>query len=172
MKLSNTLVAPLAAILIVTGAGAVLASTNNHPTDTSSAPAAAATATPAPGAPAKPTPPEPKPPKDLVIVLDNLVKDGTLSSAQETKILDGLVAQKLADRTAREALRTLMQSIVADGVITQDELDKLPSDSPLRDLSKLMTNGKITLDQMKSFGQALHGWPMGKGPAGPGAPKP
>ena len=170
MKLSNTLVAPLAAILIVTGAGAVLATTNNsHPSDAGTAPAAVSTPPPPPGAPAKPAPPAPKPPKDLVAVLDKLVAAGTITSAQETKILDGLVSQKLADRAAHDALKTLLDSIVADGVVTQDELNKLPSDSPLRDLSKFMTNGKITLDQIQTLGQALHGWP--KGP-GPGAPKP
>lgn len=168
MKLTNTIVAPLAAILIVTGAGAVLATTNSHPSDTGSAPAAAATATPAPGAPAKPAPQPPKPPKDLVAVLDKLVKDGTITSAQETKILDGLVSQKLADRAAREALKALVQSIVADGVVTQDELNKLPADSPLRNLSKLMTNGKISLSDLKTFGDALRGWPKGPGPG----PKP
>jgi hypothetical protein len=59
-----------------------------------------------------------------------------------------------------------VQKITADGVITQDELNQLPADSPLRDISKLMTNGQITLEQLRTFGQALHGWPMGKGPGG------
>ena len=163
MKLSNTIVAPLAAILIVTGAGAVLATTNNHPSDPGPAPAAAATATPA--APVKPTPPDPKPPKDLVTVLDSLVKVGTITQAQEDKILAGLVSQKLADRAAHEALKALLQSITADGVITQDEVNKLPADSPLRGVTKFMTNGKISLDDIKALGEALHGW--GHGPGGP-----
>jgi len=166
MKLSNTLVAPLAAILIVTGAGAVLATTNNHAVDLGSAPAAAATASPAPGA-VKPTPPPPQPPKDLVAVLDKLVADGAITAAQETKILDGLVSQKLADRAAHEALKALLETITADGVVTQDELNKLPADSPMRDLSKFMTNGKISLDQIQSLGKALHGWGHGPGPGGP-----
>ena len=168
MKLSNTIVAPLAAILIVTGAGAVLAATNAQPTPrVAEAPAPAAnTPTATPTAPEKPAP---KPPKDLVTVLDSLVKAGTITQAQEDKILAGLVSQKLADRAAHEALKALLESITADGVITQDEVNKLPADSPLRGITKFMTNGKISLDDIKALNGALHGW--GPGPKGPG-PKP
>jgi hypothetical protein len=159
MKISNALVAPLAAILIVTGAGAVLATTNSHPA-TVEAPAAAAATPAAPAA----TPEPPKPPKDLVTVLDQLVKDGKITPAQETMILDGLVAQKVADRAAHEALKAQLATILADGVITQAEVDSLPTGSPLKGISKFMTNGKISVTDLQALGAAVGGWHVGKGP--------
>ena len=147
MKLSKAIVLPIAsAVLVVAGAGAVLAST--VPGSSAAAGAivpAAASSSPAPAASSKPVAPY------LTSVLDGLVTKGTITAAQEQAIVDAWVAKR-GDRAAeRKQLRT----VLADGVLTADELAQLPADSPLQALKPLMTNGQITVDQLRQLGRGI-----------------
>jgi len=159
VKLSKTLVVPLAGLLLVVAAGVVLATSGAAPAaDPGTVIAAAATASPAPAAGTKPA----KPPKDTALteVLDDLVTKGTITSAQKTAILDALAvertarqAERQAAKAERKALQEKVKGFLSDGVITQAELDQLPADHPLRKLTTLMDDGKITLDELKSLGR-------------------
>ena len=161
MKLTKTFVIPVAGLLVVLGAGAVLASTGTSPTTGGSAVVPAAKS-PSPGASGAPKREFQDP--ALTSVLADLVAKGTITAAQQQAILDGLKAeraQRLADAKARmEALRAQAEKVkgfLADGQITQAELDQLPADSPLRKLTNLMDDGKITTDELQSIGRGWFG---------------
>jgi hypothetical protein len=161
MKLSKTFVIPVAGLLVVLGAGAVLASTGSSPATSSTAVVPAAES-PSPGASDAPQRLFQDP--ALTSVLNDLVAKGTITAAQQQAILDALQAeraQRLADAKARmEALRAQAEQIkgfLSDGQITQAELDQLPADSPLRQLTNLMDDGKITTDELQSIGRGFLG---------------
>ena len=167
MKLSKSLVIPVAGLLVVLGAGAVLASTTNSPaaSGTRVAPAAESPSPAASGAPKREA-------QDtaLTSVLDDLVAKGTITAAQKTAILNGVKAeraQRLADWKAKmDALKAQAEKVkgfLADGQITQAELDQLPADSPLRQLTNLMDDGKITTDELKTIGRGMFGGFGGRG---------
>ena len=169
MKHSNTLVIPLAGLLLVGVAGAALATSGTAPAgDTGAVIPAAETATPAP--PAGTTV---RPDKDGAIsdVLDKLVAKGTITTAQKTAILDALEAERTArqaerkaERDALKADRDKLKGFLSDGVITKAELDQLSAANPLRQLTTLMEDGKITLDELKSVGRGFgKGFGMGGG---------
>jgi polyhydroxyalkanoate synthesis regulator phasin len=165
VKLQKTLVLPLAALLVVGAAGAVLAVS----TDPSSGDAGAvvpAVESPSPSA----APGWGKSIEDTALadVLDDLVSKGTITAAQKTAILDALVAEKEARRAERQAHREQMRTFLADGVITQQEFDQLPEDSPLRQAAGLMDDGQITTDELRSLGRGFgkgggHGFGRGGG---------
>jgi polyhydroxyalkanoate synthesis regulator phasin len=185
VKLSKTLVVPLAGLLVVVAAGAVLATSGAAPVaDPGIVIAAAATASPVPAAGTKPV----KPPKDTALteVLDDLVTKGTITAAQKTAILNALAvertarqAERQAARAERKAIREKVKGFLSDGAITQAELDQLPADHPLRKLTTLMDDGKITLDELKSLGRGGmkdvglrgggHGWKNGQDKPKPAA---
>jgi polyhydroxyalkanoate synthesis regulator phasin len=161
VKLSKTFVIPVAGLLMVLGAGAVLASNGSSPSAGGPAvvPAAASPSPGASGAPKREFRDE-----ALTSVLDDLVAKGTITAAQKQAILDGLQAereQRIADAKARmEALRAQaakVKEFLADGEITQDELDQLPADSPLRELTNLMDDGKITTEELQTIGRGFLG---------------
>ena len=160
MKLSKTFVIPVAGLLVVLGAGAVLASTSSSPGASSGAAVVPAAVSPSPGASGAPK----REFRDeaLTSVLDDLVAKGTITAAQKQAIVDGLQAereQRIADMKARmEALRAQAEKVkgfLADGQITQEELDQLPEDSPLRQLSGVMDDGKITTDELRGLGRGF-----------------
>jgi polyhydroxyalkanoate synthesis regulator phasin len=162
VKLSKTFVIPVAGLLVVLGAGAVLASTSSSPGASGGAAVVPAAESPSPGASGAPK----REFRDeaLTSVLDDLVAKGTITAAQKQAIVDGLQAereQRIADMKARmEALRAQaakVKEFMADGQITQEELDQLPADSPLRNLSNLMDDGKITTDELRSIGRGWFG---------------
>jgi polyhydroxyalkanoate synthesis regulator phasin len=165
VKLQKTLVIPIAALLVVGAAGAVLATSGNPQAGDTGAviPAAASpSASPAVGSTRSIED------SALAAVLDDLVAKGTITAAQKTAILDALVAEKAARRTERQAARQQLQDFLSDGAITQEELDKLPADSPLRQLTNLMDDGKITTDELRSLGRGFgkgggHGFGRGGG---------
>jgi polyhydroxyalkanoate synthesis regulator phasin len=177
VKLSKTLVVPVAFLLVAVGAGAVLASTTSSPAANGApiapgadAPSAAPAASPA--ASPKVGPLKAAQDQTLTTVLDGLVADGTITAAQEKAIQDGLTAERAkqqADRKAKmdvlKAQAAQLKSFLADGVITQDELNQLPADSPIRKLTNLMADGKITTDELKSIGKGF-GFGRGFGPFG------
>jgi polyhydroxyalkanoate synthesis regulator phasin len=165
VKLSKTLVLPLAALLVIGLAGVVLA-TSSSPTSGAGDPVvpAADTPTPTPGASTAPAQ------KDTLLsdVLDQLVTKGTITADQRTAILDALQAERTARRTLRQQEAQQLRDFLSDGVITQDELDQLPADSPIRKLTSLLDDGKITTDELRGLRGILGGGRRGFGGHGPG----
>lgn len=165
MKLSKTLVLPLAAALVVGIAGVVLATSGPPATDGSAAIVPAAdTPTPTPAASTAPVA------KDTLLsdVLDELVTKGTITAAQKTAILDALQTERTARRTLRQQEAQQLRDFLSDGVITQDELNQLPADSPIRKLTGLLDDGKITIDELRGIRGILGGGRGGFGGHGPG----
>ena len=175
MNLSKTtLVVPLAVVLLVVAAGAVMATSGGPATPQALSPAAASPSpTPSPSAGVKGQ----RAVVDDVLtgVLDDLVAKGTITDAQKKAVLDGVTAERATRQAARKAAleqaqadRKQLQGFLSDGVITKEEFDKLPANSPLRKLTTLMDDGKITTDELKSlwggwFGSGMggrggHGW--------------
>ena len=151
----TTLVLPLAGLLVVAGAGAVLA-TSGDAGPSSNTIVIPAAESPSPAA-SSGTTTRPDKPKDTVLtdVLDDLVAKGTITESQKTAILDGLTAERTARREAAQAQRQQLKDFLADGQITQEELDQLPEDSPLRQLSGVMDDGKITTDELRGLGRGF-----------------
>jgi hypothetical protein len=173
VKLNTTTIGvPLAIVLLVGAAGAVMATSGGPSTPEAQPPAAASpTPTPSAGTTVKP----PKTDTLLSDVLDDLVTKGTITSAQKAAILDAVKAERAVRREARQetrkaareqakANRQQLKGFLEDGVITTEEFNQLPADSPLRAMTGLMDDGKITTDELKSLGRGLMG---GKG-HGPG----
>jgi hypothetical protein len=167
MKLHPGLVVlPLAGLLVVVGAGAVLATADrNEPT---SAVTAAASPTPDPSAAAAPG--TKRTDTALQDALDGLVADGTITTDQKTKILAAIAAERTARREQMQADRQVLKDALADGEITQAELDKLSPDHWLRQATDLMADGKITADELHGLGRGMmrgmggrHGQGMGGG---------
>jgi hypothetical protein len=174
MKLNrSTIVLPLAGLLIVAGAGAVMATSGPAPaaTDTTIVPAAES----APPA----TDPTTMRPRDTALtdVLDDLVANGTINESQKQAILDGVAAERTARRAERQADREQVRTFLADGVITQGEFDQLPAESRIRELDELMADGSITIEELQALrrgfggGRGGHGdgWKMGPGDPAPDA---
>ena len=165
MKLHPSLVIlPLAGILVVAGAGAVLANAEDQAPSTAAAPAAASP-TPDPSAAAQPL----RERTDTVLedALDGLVADGTITADQKTEILDAVTAERTARRDQRLADRQVLKDALADGEITQAELDKLSADHPLRQATDLMADGKITTDELRALGRGFKGGMRGMRRQGP-----
>ena len=151
----TTLVLPLAGLLVVAGAGAVLATSGDGGSTTGTVVIPAAeSASPDAGSGTTTTPDKPR---DTVLtdVLDDLVAKGTIKESQKTAILDGLAAERTARREAAQAQRQQLRDFLADGQITQEELDQLPEDSPLRQLTGVMDDGKITTDELRGLGRGF-----------------
>jgi polyhydroxyalkanoate synthesis regulator phasin len=163
MKPTRTsLVAVLAAALLVGATGAALAASREPAAPPAPVPAAA---TPSPA----PAWGGPRVRDDLLAgVLDDLVAKGTITEAQKGAILDGVAAERSARQEERKAAREQakadrqqLKEFLADGVITKAEFDKLPATSPLRTLTTLMDDGKITTDELQELGRGM--FPGGKG---------
>jgi polyhydroxyalkanoate synthesis regulator phasin len=163
VKLHPSLVIlPLAGLLVVAGAGVVLANAQDQAAAPAAVPAAASP-TPDPSSKTEPW----REPADTVLedALDGLVTDGTITADQKTKILDAVTAERTARREERQADRQVLKDALADGEITQAELDKLSADHPLRQATDLMADGKITTDELRSLRHDLKGM-MGGGMGG------
>lgn len=147
MKLSKTIVLPLAAAaLVIVGTGAVLAATApGSPSVSGAVVPAAASSSPAPAASSAPVAPY------LKSVLDGLVTKGTITSAQEQAIIDAWVAKRADVQADRKQLR----SFLSDRVLTADELARLPADSPFQQLKPLMKNGQLTVADLRSLGRGI-----------------
>ena len=174
MKLNTTTIGiPLAIVLLVGAAGAVMATSGSQSAPEAQPPAAASpTPTPSSGTTVKP----PKTDTVLSDVLDDLVTKGTITAAQKTAILDAVKAERTVRREARQETRKAareqakvdrqqLKGFLADGVITREEFDKLPADSRLRKMTGLMDDGKITTEELKTLGRGFmngkgngHGW--------------
>lgn len=147
MKLSKTIVLPLAAAaLVVVGTGAVLAGTAPAaPASTGAVVPAAASSSPGPAASSAPVAPY------LKSVLDPLVTKGTITGAQEQAIIDAWVAKRVELRAERQQLR----GFLSDGVLTAGELAQLPADSPFQQLKPLMTNGQLSVADIRALGLGI-----------------
>ena len=181
----STVVVPLAVVLLVGAAGAVLATPGgpSSPAAPAAQPAAEnPTATAAPAATAKPA----KPARDsaLTDALDTLVADGTITAAQRQAVIDAVASERKvrfdAFKVKREEAKAQFKQVrtfLEDGVITQQEFDQLPADSHLRKLDSLMEDGKITTEELKELGRKLfnsargHFW-GGKGDKAAPTPSP
>lgn len=143
---SKLLIVPVAGLLLVGAAGAVLAQSATQPAEEAVVPAAAS---PSPDATDTT-----RRPGDGVLagVLADLVTKGTITQAQSDAILEALDAKRTEYRAEAEARRELWRSILEDGQITREELAKLPADSPLRNLENLLDDGVITLDELRGLG--------------------
>ena len=169
MKLNRTtIVLPLASLLMIAGAGAVVATSGSAPSAATDTVIPAATS-PSPSAGTTTTP---KADRETILsdVLTNLVADGTINESQKTAILDALAAERTARHAAREAERAQLREFLADGVITQAEIDQLPADSRLRTLTTLLDDGQITTEELQSVGRGFgfggRGHGHGHGPLG------
>ena len=149
MKLSRTLVLPIAAAaLVVLGAGAVFATTGPlSPAPAAEVPAAAPTS--AAGTAAAPKAPF------LTKVLDGLVTKGTITGTQEQAIVDAWIGARTARQQAMKTQRQQLRTFLSDGVLTADELAQLPADSPLQQLKPLMKNGQLTIADLRSLGRGI-----------------
>ncbi len=156
MKLNTTTIGiPLAIVLLVGAAGAVMATTSSPAAPEAQAPAAP-TATPT----AEPTRKPFKTDTVLTDALDALVAKGTITAAQKTAILEAVAAEQTARQEARKAAMEKAKAdwrqtkdFLADGVITKEEFNKLPADSYLRKLTGVMDDGMITTDELKALGR-------------------
>ena len=160
MKLNTTTIGiPLAIVLLVGAAGAVMATSGSQSVPEAQPPAAASP-TPTPSSGTTVTPPK----TDTVLsdVLDDLVTKGTITAAQKTAILDAVKAERTVRREARQETRKAareqakvdrqqLKGFLADGVITKAEYDKLPADSWLRKMTGLMDDGTITTEELKTL---------------------
>ena len=149
MKLHKTLILPVtvAALVIVVGAGAVLASTGAGAGGTGASGVSLTASTPT-AAPARKAP-------VLTGVLDGLVANGTITSAQEQAILGAWTAEQGTLAAQRRADIQQLRKFLADGVLTQAELNQLPANSPLRQLAPLMKNGQLTVAQIRALGLGI-----------------
>jgi polyhydroxyalkanoate synthesis regulator phasin len=167
----TTIGIPLAIVLLVGAAGAVMATSGGSSAPEGQPPAAASpTPTPPSGTTVKPVAKE----AVLLDVLDELVANGTITAAQKTAIVDAVKAERAVRREARQetrkaakeqakASRQQLKGFLADGVITKDEFDKLPADSLLRSMTGLMDDGKITRDELRGVRKAVGGKGQGQG---------
>jgi hypothetical protein len=169
MKLTKTVAVPLVGVLLVIGAGAVLATTAMGPSS-GAVPVQPAAESPSPAPTAGTKAKLDVQDTALTDALDKLVAKGTINVAQKQAVLDAVAAERIARQQARQAVRQKamadwqqLRGFLADGVITKDEFDKLPADSPLRTMTTLMADGKITLDELKAAGRGLFGAGLGKG---------
>lgn len=156
---SRLAILPIAGLLLVGAAGAVLAQSGaTGPTDTTT-PAVDASASPG-------TTDTTKRPGEGILedVLADLVTKGTITQAQSDAITGALDAKRTELQAQREALRELWTTILEDGQITEEEIAQLPEDSPLRSLDSLLDDGVITQDELRGLG----GLGRGFGPGGPG----
>ncbi len=150
---------PIAGLLIVGAAGAVLAQSGATGTTDTTTPAVDASASP--GA----TDTTKRPGEGVLAdVLADLVTKGTITQAQSDAITAALDARRAELKAEREALRELWTTILEDGQITEDEIAQLPEDSPLRSIDGLLDDGVITQDELRGLG----GLGRGFGHHGPG----
>jgi polyhydroxyalkanoate synthesis regulator phasin len=129
---------PLAGLLLVGGATAVLATTG----------AGSAMLTVAGGASTV-----------LGDVLDDLVNDGVINQDQADAITDAVDERRETLRSEAKALREQMRTFLEDGVLSAEELAQLPEDHPLRNLDLYLEDGQLTQDELR----ALRGFGRGFG---------
>jgi polyhydroxyalkanoate synthesis regulator phasin len=106
-------------------------------------------------------------------VLDGLVDDGTLTQEEADAVSDGVETRREEIHTERQALREQMRGFLEDGVISAEELAQLPEDHPLRNLDTYLEDGQLTEDELaelRPFGRGHGHGPRGFGPGGPFGP--
>jgi len=142
---------PLAALLLVGGATAVLAQTG------------AATAVTAAIAHAGGL---------LEEVLTDLVADDVLTQAQADAVSEAVKTRHEERRAEHKALREQMRTFLEDRVLSADELAQLPEDHPLRNLDSYLDDGQLTEDELRELRPFGRGHHRGPGFHGPGATDP
>ncbi len=97
-------------------------------------------------------------------VLDELVADGTLTSAQAEAIETALRDKAQERRKVRDVARRAANKgfrwgrLLADDVLDADELASFPEDHPLRDpegpAAEYLDDGELTIDELRLVRQA------------------
>jgi polyhydroxyalkanoate synthesis regulator phasin len=82
-------------------------------------------------------------------VLDDLVGDGTIERSQADAILEAVDERRTELREQAEALREQMRTFLQDGTLSADELAQLPADHPLRNLDQFLEDGQLTRDELR-----------------------
>jgi polyhydroxyalkanoate synthesis regulator phasin len=141
---------PLAGLLLIGGATAVLAQSGTGPAAVSAASGALGGAG-----------------SLLHDVLSDLVGEGTITEDQADAITEALEERRTELREHAEALRERMREFLEDEVLTEEELAQLPEDHPLRNLDRYLEDGQITVDELRELGRFGHGFGRG-GPGGLG----
>ncbi len=111
-------------------------------------------------------------------VLDDLVADGTIDQQQADAIADAMDERRTELREQAEALRVQMRTFLEDGVLSAEELAQLPEDHPLRNLDQYLEDGQLTTDELRELrglgfgfgGRGHHGHGPGFAPGIPGDP--
>lgn len=125
---------PLAGILLVAGATAVLAQTGAGATITQAAGQATGAV------------------KALFTdVLDDLVADGTINQDQADAIVQAVQARHAELREQAQAMREQMRTFLEDGTLSAEELAQLPADHPLRNLDSYLEDGQLTEDELREL---------------------
>ena len=180
MKLNRTsVVLPLAALLVIGGAGAVFAANGSAP----SGPTPVVPAADSPSPSAVTTAPVPDKPKDTVLedTLDEARRRRHDHREPEEASSTASWPSAPPRQAARKAERDQLKAFLADGVITQAGDRPAPGRQPLRSLTTLLDDGKITTEELQTlgrgfgFGGGRGGHPFGKffhGPGDKAAPAP
>jgi polyhydroxyalkanoate synthesis regulator phasin len=92
-------------------------------------------------------------------VLDELVGDGTITQDQADAIGDAVEERRTELREQAEALREQMRQFLEDGVLSAEELAQLPEDHPLRNLDQFLDDGQLTTEELRQ----LRGFGFGPG---------
>lgn len=84
-------------------------------------------------------------------VLDDLVGDGTIESAQADAILDAVEEQAAEMKAERESLREEIKGYLEDGVLTAAEAANLPEDHWLLSdvFDEAWADGELTTDEIR-----------------------
>lgn len=84
-------------------------------------------------------------------VLDDLVGDGTIESAQADAILDAVEEQAAEMKAERESLREEIKGYLEDGVLTEAEAANLPEDHWLLSdvFDEAWADGELTTDEIR-----------------------
>lgn len=98
-------------------------------------------------------------------VLADLVTDGVINQQQADAIVEAVDTRAEEKRAEMEQMRELVTSFLEDGVISAEELEQLPADHPWRNLDEFLADGQLTLDEL----QQLRG-PFGRGHGPRGGP--
>jgi hypothetical protein len=152
------MVIPIAGVLLVLGATAVLAQQGNGSVVLTAVGGASTV---------------------LGDVLADLVSDGVIDQSQADAIIDAVDTRHEELRAEHQRLREQLRGFLEDGTLSAEELAQLPEDHPLRNLDEFLDDGQLTLEELRQlrgfgfgFGHRGHGWFRDLEPEPEGSPAP
>lgn len=149
----KVLLLPLAGLLAVAGATAVLAAPSAVTDTARQVPNAATVAG-----------------SCLADALADLVADGVITQEQSDAIVGAVDARVEERRKEMQQLRELVARFLEDGVVTAEELEQLPEEHLWRNLDDFLADGQLTVEELRQLGGPFmhrHG-PRGGSWGGPG----